>query len=125
VRFNSVERSKLSGRRLQSVYHGRKSTHDLTGSYVYTDTDNDTVVRRPARMYPDGLVTPKDNEDDACLFSLWIPLTHKFYSHKKKKLIITQKHTLKGKPWTFMARTKEDKQIWVTAINAVLDRPEL
>ncbi|KAI9283622.1 hypothetical protein BC943DRAFT_361897 [Umbelopsis sp. AD052] len=125
VMFNLVDRSKLSGRMLQSVYHGRKNTHDLTGSYVYTDNDNDTVVRRPARMYSDGLVTPRDNEDDACLFSLWIPLTHKFYSHKRKKMIITQKHTLKGKPWTFMARTKEDKNIWITAINAVLDRPNL
>ncbi|KAI8581130.1 hypothetical protein K450DRAFT_279233 [Umbelopsis ramanniana AG] len=125
VMFNIVERSKLSGRMIQSVYHGRKYTHDLTGSYVYTDNDNDTVVRRPARMYSDGLVTPRDNQDDACLFSVWIPLTHKFYSHKKKKMIITQKHTLKGKPWTFMARTKEDKQIWITAINAVLDRPNL
>jgi ribosomal protein L20 len=75
-------------------------------------------------MYPDGLVVPKDEEENACAFSIWFPLTRKYFSNKSQKVVVTKQHTLRGKSWLFMTRTRQEKDLWVMAINAVLDRQE-
>ncbi|GAB5590887.1 hypothetical protein Unana1_05787 [Umbelopsis nana] len=120
--FNSVERNKMTGQIIPSIYHSLKSSFDLSGTYVYTDNDNQAPPRRPARIYLDGLVVPKDEEENACTFAIWVPSKRRYYSHKKHKVIVTKQHTLQGKSWLFIARSRQEKDLWVTALNAVLDR---
>lgn len=120
--FNSVERNKMTGQIIPSVYHSLKSSFDLSGTYVYTDNGNQAPPRRPARIYLDGLVVPKDEEDNACTFAIWVPSKRRYYSHKKHKVIVTKQHTLQGKSWLFIARSWQEKDLWVTALNTVLDR---
>lgn len=121
VQFNDVERNKVTGQIIPSVYHAKKRIHNLTGSYVYID-NHAAPLQRPARMYEDGLVVPKDEESTSCTFSLWLPSKRKYFSRRQQKVIVTNQHTLHGKSWMFTARTKQDKELWISAIRAVLDR---
>lgn len=121
IQFNDVERNKVTGQIIPSVFHAKKRTHDLTGSYVYID-NHAAPVQRPSRMYEDGLVVPKDEETTSCIFSIWLPAKRKYFSRKQQKVIVTNQHTLHGKSWMFTARTKQDKELWISAIRAVLDR---
>jgi hypothetical protein len=105
VQFNDVERNKVTGQIIPSVYHARKRTHDLTGSYVYID-NHAAPLQRPSRMYEDGLVVPRDEETTSCTFSLWLPSKRKYFSPKQQKVIVTKQHILQGKSWMFTARTR-------------------
>lgn len=113
-------RNVMTGQILPTSTHERQGVIDLRQAYIYSGRQCmiDKVaydVNRPNRIFADGLVSNDDVKD--CIFVIWQP--------KRSKSIFKQSSpnlATKGNLAIFMARSRQEKEEWVWAIQQCIDR---
>lgn len=111
--------------------HDRKGALDIAGCYFYSGVDSskknngsnrDNLWKKAARIYETGLTTNDDTM--ACIFSIWKPKLRRYFSGKRQRFRVyrhDQKINPNGNTWTFLARSRREKEEWVCALNTVTE----
>lgn len=111
--------------------HDHKGALDIAGSYFYSGVDSskknkgsnrDNLWKKSARIYETGLTT--DDDTMACIFSIWKPKLRRYFSGKRQRLRVyrhDQTINPNGSTWTFLARSRREKEEWVCALNTVTE----
>lgn len=111
--------------------HNRKGAIDIAGCYFYSGVDSskqkkgsnqDNAFKKVARLYGNGLATNDDNL--ACIFSIWKPKLRRYFSSKRQRLRVyrhDQRVNPTGSTWTFLARSRREKEEWVCALNTITE----
>lgn len=116
-----------------SCNHERKGALDIAGCYFYSGVDDskqkkgsshdrDKRLKEGPRLYENGLVTNDDTL--ACIFSIWKPKLRRYFSPKRQRLRVyhqDQKPNSKGITWTFLAKSRREKEEWVCALNLITE----
>lgn len=110
----------MTGQVLPTSTHEHQMAIDLRQTYVYSGRQclEDKVVydfERPNRIFADGLVSNDDVKE--CTFVLWrAKHSTGLFESKKSRL------ASKGSLFIFMARSRQEKEEWVWAIQQCIDR---
>jgi hypothetical protein len=111
--------------------HERKEAIDIAGCYFYSGVDSskkkkgsnrDNLLKKAARLYGNGLAT--DDDTLSCIFSIWKPKLRRFFSTKRQRLRVyrhDQRLNPTGSTWTFLARSRREKEEWVCALNTITE----
>lgn len=111
--------------------HKRKGAVDIAGCYFYSGFDGskmkkgsnqDDLWKKSARIYSDGLTT--DDDSLSCIFSVWKPNFRRYFSSKRQRFRVyrqNQRLNSSGTVWTFLARSRRQKEEWVCALNTVTE----
>ncbi|KAI9289624.1 hypothetical protein BC943DRAFT_314787 [Umbelopsis sp. AD052] len=110
----------MTGQVLPTSTHEHKMAIDLRQTYVYSGRQclEDKVVydfERPNRIFADGLVSNDDVKE--CIFVLWQARKSSGFFESNKSRLAT-----KGNLLIFMARSRQEKEEWVWAIQQCIDR---
>ncbi|RCI05928.1 hypothetical protein CU098_013579 [Rhizopus stolonifer] len=115
----------------QHCNHQKKGALDLAGCYVYSGLDDskkrkgsnrDSLLRKSARIYKNGLST--DDDSLSCIFSIWKPSLRRYFSTRKHRLSVyhhDKRTNPYGSTWTFLAPSRREKEEWVCALNTVIE----
>ncbi|KAL0139049.1 Pleckstrin homology domain-containing protein [Mucor lusitanicus] len=111
--------------------HEKKGAIDVAGCYFYSGVDcskqkkgsnQDNQWKKAARIYSNGLAT--DDDALSCIFSIWKPKLRRYFSTKKQRLRVyrhDQRLNPNGQTWTFLAKSRREKEEWVCALNTVTE----
>ncbi|GAA5806482.1 hypothetical protein HPULCUR_012016 [Helicostylum pulchrum] len=111
--------------------HAQKGTIDIAGCYFYSGVDDgkmkkgsnqDNLWKKSTRIYANGLTT--DDDTVSCVFSVWKPKLRQYFSPKRQRLRVyrqDQRLNPTGTTWTFLARSRREKEEWVCALNTVTE----
>ncbi|KAG2229736.1 hypothetical protein INT48_002070 [Thamnidium elegans] len=111
--------------------HTQKGTIDIAGCYFYSGVDSskmkkgsnqDNLWKKSTRIYASGLTT--DDDTVSCVFSVWKPKLRRYFSPKRQRLRVyrqDQRLNSTGTIWTFLARSRREKEEWVCALNTVTE----
>ncbi|CAO0802774.1 unnamed protein product [Mucor circinelloides] len=111
--------------------HEKKGAIDVAGCYFYSGVDcskqkkgsnQDNQSKKAARIYSNGLST--DDDAISCIFSIWKPKLRRYFSTKKQRLRVyrhDQRLNPNGQTWTFLAKSRREKEEWVCALNTVTE----
>ncbi|CAO3667957.1 unnamed protein product [Umbelopsis ramanniana] len=118
--FQYLFRNRMTGQVLPTSTHEHQMAIDLRQTYIYSGRQclEDKVVydfERPNRIFADGLVSNDDVKE--CTFVLW-QAKHSTGLFESKKSRLASKGTL----FIFMARSRQEKEEWVWAIQQCIDR---
>ncbi|CAO3627157.1 unnamed protein product [Mucor fragilis] len=111
--------------------HEKKGAIDVAGCYFYSGVDcskqkkgsnQDNQWKKAARIYSNGLAT--DDDALSCIFSIWKPKLRRYFSAKRQRLRVychDQRLNPNGQTWTFLAKSRREKEEWVCALNTVTE----
>ncbi|KAL9559036.1 hypothetical protein MBANPS3_000599 [Mucor bainieri] len=111
--------------------HEKKGAIDVAGCYFYSGVDcskqkkgsnQDNQWKKAARIYSNGLAT--DDDALSCIFSIWKPKLRRYFSTNKQRLRVyrhDQRLNPNGQTWTFLAKSRREKEEWVCALNTVTE----
>ncbi|KAK4516728.1 structural constituent of ribosome [Mucor velutinosus] len=111
--------------------HEKKGAIDVAGCYFYSGVDcskqkkgsnQDNQWKKAARIYSNGLAT--DDDALSCIFSIWKPKLRRYFSTTKQRLRVyrhDQRLNPNGQTWTFLAKSRREKEEWVCALNTVTE----
>lgn len=111
--------------------HEKKGAIDIAGCYFYSGVDcskqkkgsnQENQWKKAARIYSNGLAT--DDDSLSCIFSIWKPKLRRYFSTKRQRLRVyrhDQRLNPNGQTWTFLARSRREKEEWVCALNTVTE----
>ncbi|KAI9362212.1 Pleckstrin homology domain-containing protein [Pilaira anomala] len=111
--------------------HKRRGAVDIAGCYFYSGFDGskmkkgsnqDDLWKKSARIYSNGLTT--DDDSLSCIFSVWKPNLRRYFSSKRQRLRVyrqNQRLNSSGTVWTFLARSRRQKEEWVCALNTITE----
>lgn len=111
--------------------HAQKGTIDIAGCYFYSGADGgkmkkgsnqDDLWKKSTRIYASGLTT--DDDTVSCVFSVWKPKLRRYFSPKKQRLCVyrqDQRLNPTGTIWTFLTKSRREKEEWVCALNTVTE----
>ncbi|KAI7907449.1 Pleckstrin homology domain-containing protein [Cokeromyces recurvatus] len=111
----------------------KKGALDIAGCYFYSGVDcskkkkgsnvnEHQPFKKLSRIYGNGLTT--DDDPLSCMFSIWKPNIHRYFSTKRQRLRVYQRDQRinpSGTTYTFLARSRKEKEEWVYALNAVTE----
>ncbi|CEP16159.1 hypothetical protein [Parasitella parasitica] len=112
--------------------HEKRGVIDVAGCYFYSGVDcskqkkgsnhHGNQWKKAARIYSNGLST--DDDSLSCMFSIWKPKIRRYFSPKRQRLRVyrhDQRLSPEGQTWTFLARSRREKEEWVCALNTVTE----
>ncbi|GAN00798.1 conserved hypothetical protein [Mucor ambiguus] len=127
--FDVYNRQQSANKRICN--HEKKGAIDVAGCYFYSGVDcskqkkgsnQDNQWKKAARIYSNGLAT--DDDALSCIFSIWKPKLRRYFSTKKQRLRVyrhDQRLNPNGQTWTFLAKSRREKEEWVCALNTVTE----
>lgn len=123
--YNKYDRSVVDCQPIHTAGHDRKGFLEIADCYVFSEHPESIgladIPRQ--RIFSDGVATA-DSSDD-CIFTLWKPQSRRIYSPSRKRFTVykdsKQFFAADGELWLFLAKSKQEKEEWVWAINVVIE----
>ncbi|KAI9017961.1 Pleckstrin homology domain-containing protein [Phycomyces nitens] len=125
VFYDIFKRSSMVSQPLITASHAKKGTFDISNCFVFSgdlSMDMDRPPSRPPRMFSDGLVT--EDSDTECIFTLWKPLLRRTFSPQRQRIMVYKtdfRPNPEGETWTFLAKSRQEREEWVWAINQIIE----